>query len=90
MRVLIFRGTAGHLGDGLTVRFGGIRNYDEVAAFFADHAHRQAEIARLDYDPARPSRPADLHFVIEYERIASRIAIQCLTFSVKDDDPGEA
>lgn len=64
------------------VRFGGIENFDAVAAFFAAAPHEKSELAWLRYAEGRRSKPGCLFFELVFERIDARLVVQCSSLQV--------
>ena len=80
----------GHQGKSLpsmTVRFGGIVNFEEVSAFFALSRHNHTDLAWLRYDKSQQSKPNDLFFELMYERIEARIVVHCRNISIISAEP---
>jgi hypothetical protein len=79
---LVWDGPNGHHSETVRVRFGGIKNFAEVAAFFAAAPHKQSELAWLRYADGRRSKPGCLFFQLVFERIEARLVIQCSSLQV--------
>ena len=76
--LLAWRGLDGTHEDDIRVRFGGIENFAEVAAFFGDPNHQGwLELADLRYATTEPSRPDKLRFDLIAERIDAHLVVRC-------------
>lgn len=83
---LAWRGQNGSHEEDVRVRFGGVENFDEVAAFFGDPDHRGwFELADLRYATAEPSKPGRLRFDLIAEREDVCLVIRCGSLQV--DEP---
>ncbi len=72
---LIWIGNQGSYGSSLSVRFGGIRNLEEVKATFTPQNIKRSELAYIHYDDAYPSKPGDLYISAVFERISASVTI---------------
>ena len=84
---LVWVGNRGLYGPAVTVRFGGIVNFEEVKALFAANHHKRSELGWLRYDTSQTSKPGDLYLHIEFERVEARIVIQCHSLTVTEPEP---
>jgi hypothetical protein len=83
---LVWNGTNGHHGDGVSLRFGGIENFTEVSAFFSDEPQQRSELQCLRYAQSRPSKQGCLFFELSFERIEAKVIIQCSNLQIDDLD----
>lgn len=75
-------------GKFVSVRFGGIINFDEVQAFFADSdnsANAHEGLQWLRDDEAKESKPDDLFIRMQFDRTEAEVLIHCKTsqFQIK-------
>lgn len=68
---------------GITVRFGGIENFEDVSSFFARAYHTTSELADMRYSTTHASKPGRLFFDIVFERIDAEITIRCTSLTVE-------
>jgi hypothetical protein len=74
---LVWDGHNGRSGQPVSVRFGGIVNYEEVCRFFSGAPHEKSELAWLRYADEPRSKPGQLFFELVFERSAARLTAQC-------------
>ena len=79
---LRWNGQKGEYAKAITVRFGGIKNFEEISAFFAVAPHASSELAWLRYAEGRHSKPGHLSFDLMFERIDARLVVQCSSLQV--------
>jgi hypothetical protein len=79
---LVWEGCNARLDEPVQVRFGGIQNFSEVAAFFTDGPHERSELAWLRYADNRLSKPGRLFFELAFERIDARLVVECSSMQV--------
>jgi hypothetical protein len=65
----------------VTVRFGGVRNFDEVSRFFA--VERRDGLHYLRFVPRHRQKPGDLAIEVEFDRFGDRVAVLCRNVTVK-------
>jgi hypothetical protein len=78
----VWEGHSGRNAEVVAVRFGGIKNFAEVSAFFATAPHERSELARLRYADGARSKPGCLYFEIVFERIDARLVVHCSSLQV--------
>lgn len=80
LRLLEWSGHKGQLSEPKRIRFGGILNFEEVAAFFGQH--QSFELSRLGYPSAHHSKPNSLYIEIRAERTEDTMLIHCSSVQV--------
>ena len=70
----------------MSVRFGGIVNYQEVQELFKPRYCKESELDRIVYNPGQFSKPGDLHLIVSFERLEVRIFIHCHSLTVTEPD----
>ncbi len=76
-------------GEGrlVSIRFGGIVNFDEVQAFFTafqSSANAQEGLHWLRYDVTRKSKPNDLFIKMQFDRTGEEVLIHCKNITISD------
>ena len=74
-------------GKFVSIRFGGIVNFDEVQAFFADFhssANAYEGLHWLRYDETRKSKPGDLFIKMQFDRTGEEVLIHCKNITISD------
>ncbi|MDY3557900.1 hypothetical protein R5W23_005867 [Gemmata sp. JC673] len=84
---LVWDGGTGRYTDPVPVRFGGIENFSDVAAFFAGAPDERSELAWLRYADQPRSRVGSLFLELTFERTDAWIVVRCSSLSVGDPDP---
>ena len=79
---LIWIGNQGLPGPAVTVRIGGIVNFEEVEALFAAGHHKRSELGWLNYDEENASKPHDLYLRLAFERVDSQVVIHCHSLTI--------
>lgn len=82
LSLVIFDCGKGRAVLGIKVRFGGIANFDEVAASFMEAPQEKSELAYLRYSTKKKSKLGNLFFDLVFERTDARIEIQCRNLAV--------
>ncbi|MGC4002574.1 MAG: hypothetical protein QM811_05285 [Pirellulales bacterium] len=82
--LLSWADTAGRCDTKVHVRFGGIKNFEEVKAFLKVGHHETSELAYLRYSTNQPSKPGQLSIDISFERVDAVICIECADVRVED------
>lgn len=75
-------GSNGRWVGGVSVRFGGVENLDEVRAALTPHLGGAVELADLCYSPARKSKPGKLSVELHLEREDLKVEVCCHSVQV--------
>ena len=86
VQLLVWENSVGHHTPAITVRFGGIVNFDEVKAFFDIPHYRRSELCGIIYDKQQSSKPGNLFLELLYERVEARVIIQCSSFIITETE----
>ena len=78
---LLWNGRKGKYARAVAVRFGGIENFAEVSAFFADAFYKGFELAWLRYAEEQHSKLGHL-FDLMFERADAHLIVQCSSLRV--------
>ncbi|MGI4787831.1 MAG: hypothetical protein ACRYFS_03170 [Janthinobacterium lividum] len=70
-------GTRGYHGPAISVRFGGIVNFDEVQSLFRPRYCKESELNQIEYDEKHISKSGGLHLLLSFERIDVVVPIHC-------------
>ena len=87
--VVSWKGSKGRYATPTPIRFGGIKNFDEVVAFFRARPFERSELQSLRYSKDHKSKPGHLFIAIAFERNDSRIVILCSNLNVAGSRPRE-
>ncbi|HZK81685.1 MAG TPA: hypothetical protein VFC46_11470 [Humisphaera sp.] len=82
VNVVRWQGSVGRYASPVQVRFGGVKNFEEVVAFLKTKPFERSELAGLRYSDDQTSKPGDLFIAIAFERTDARIVVSCSNVSV--------
>ena len=74
-------------GKIISIRFGGIVNFGEVQAFFADFqnsANAHESLHWLRYDETKTSEPSNLFIRMQFDRTDNEVLIHCKNLTISD------
>ena len=79
---MVWEGQQARHVDPVSVRFGGVKNLEEVSAFFATAPHRLSELGCLRYAEQPTSKPGHLFLDLAFERTEARIVVNCSSLQI--------
>ena len=80
----MWAGNKGYYGPAITVRFGGIVNFEQVQETFKPRYCKESELNRIEYDQGQFSKLGDLHLLLSFERLNIVVAIHCHSLTVME------